>query len=110
MYSVLPPVQGLYSLRNEKCCGSGIQCLYDPGSGIGFFSDPGSQPIFLRAKMIFVTTKKVGQPIFFHPSFVAVFGSGIRDGQKSGPGLNTRIRNTGDDRMDVDPNRRVEHH
>ncbi len=42
--------------------------------------------------MIFVATKKVGQLIFFHLSFVAVVGSGIRGSgmvkiQDPGPGI-----------------------
>jgi hypothetical protein len=61
----------------------------DPGSGIGFFPDLGSRiptPYFLlqhlKNKIIFnfvkfVATKKGLTTIFF--SFVAVFGSGIRD-------------------------------
>jgi len=71
----------------------------DPGSGIGFFRIPdlGSRipnPYcfchLFKKKIIFnlviyVATKKVGQQICFAPfSFVAVFGSGIRDWQKSG--------------------------
>jgi hypothetical protein len=36
-----------------QCCGSGSGAFLtldpDPGSGIGFFPDPGSQPIFFRA-------------------------------------------------------------
>jgi hypothetical protein len=42
--------------------------------------------------VIFVATKKVGQLIFFHLSFVAVVGSGIRGSgmvkiQDPGPGI-----------------------
>ncbi len=39
--------------------------------------------------VIFVATKKGRTTIFFSPlSFVAVFGSGVWDGQKSGSGIN----------------------
>ncbi len=38
--------------------------------------------------VIIVATKKVGQQIFPPSFFVAVVGSGIRDGQKSGSGKN----------------------
>ncbi len=33
-------------------------------------------------------TKKIRQYVFFANLFVVVFGSGIRDGQKSGSGIN----------------------
>ncbi len=109
-------------LSGYQCCGSGsgIRCHFAPGPGSGiknrFFpgsriSDPGSQPhIFslktgpnfflqhLKNKIIFnlvkfVVTKKGLTTNFFSPlSFVAVFGSGIRDpgsgmGKKSGSGI-----------------------
>jgi len=38
--------------------------------------------------VIFVATKKVDNKFFFTLSFVALFGSGIWDEQKSGSGIN----------------------
>jgi hypothetical protein len=58
----------------------------DPGSGIGFFWIPDPKPMFKNKIIfnfvIFVTTKKVGPLIFFHPSLFLLFldlGSEIRD-------------------------------
>jgi hypothetical protein len=30
--------QTVTHLPGNQCCGSGIRCLFEPGSGIGFFS------------------------------------------------------------------------
>jgi hypothetical protein len=101
---------------SRQCCGSGIQCLFDPGPGFGirnrffsgsriptpyflelsdkflgkkFYNSMKTGPNFflqhLKNKIIFnfvkfVATKKGLITNFFSPlSFVAVFGSGIRD-------------------------------
>jgi hypothetical protein len=76
--------------------GSGAFLTLDPGSGIQnrFFLDPGSW-IFSISTIILFTflwnlwlQKRYDNKFFFSPlSFVAVFGSGIRDGWKSGSGI-----------------------
>ncbi len=94
----------------KQCCGSGIRCLFDPGNRNRFYPDPVSRildpkPIFWElsdnfwvkrfiilwklSRITFFSIKKKICEIWgykkrykklFFTSFVAVFGSVIRDG------------------------------
>jgi hypothetical protein len=82
--------------------GSGIRCLFEPKTHIfeslltifwvESLCELAQINVIIYNFVIFVATKKGRTTNFFSPlSFVAIFGSEIRDGQKLGSGININI-------------------